>query len=156
MTLVFRWIIIYTSLAIDVPTGMICRSFVHGLSVVLTFVIGGTRWVSQWRRFFVEIKACWSFEISFTIMTMYPIIFSLIVNLPTIMEYVVASVFFFGAITFATVCTEVDATQERSHTGNHIVMIVVVAQRDILLGCGSNSLKCSLDITCIRYPTRNR
>jgi hypothetical protein len=74
-------------------------------------------------------------------MTMYPIIFSLIVNLPTIMEYVVASEFFFGAITFVTVCTEVDATQERSHTGNHIVMVVVVVQVDILLGCGSDSVE---------------
>jgi hypothetical protein len=37
-------------------------------------------------------------------------IFSLIVNFPTIMAYVVASVFFFGVITFVTVCTEVDAT----------------------------------------------
>jgi hypothetical protein len=37
-----------------------------------------------------------------------------------IMAYVVASVFFFGVITFVTVCTEVDATQERSHAGNHI------------------------------------
>jgi hypothetical protein len=34
---------------------------------------------------------------------MYPIIFSLIVNLSTIMAYVVASVFFFGVITFVTV-----------------------------------------------------
>jgi hypothetical protein len=66
-------------------------------------VIGGTCWVSQWRRLLVEIKACWSFEISSTIMTMYPIIFSLIVNFPTIMAYVVASVFFFGVITFITV-----------------------------------------------------
>jgi hypothetical protein len=39
----------------------------------------------------------------------------LIVNLSTIMAYVVASVFFFGAITFVTVCTEVVTTQERSH-----------------------------------------
>jgi hypothetical protein len=54
---------------------------------------------------------------------MYPIIFSLIVNLSTIMAYAVASVFFFGVITFVTVCTEVDATQERSHTGNHIVVV---------------------------------
>jgi hypothetical protein len=133
---VFRWIIIFTSLAIDVPTGMICHSFVHGLSAVLTFVIGGTRCVSQWRRLLVEIKACWSFEISSTIMTMYPIIFSLIVNLPTIMAYIAASVFFFGVITFVTVCTEVDATHERSHTGNHIGMVVVVVQVDLLLGCG--------------------
>jgi hypothetical protein len=51
---------------------------------------------------------------------MYPIIFSLIVNLPAIMTHVVASVFFFGVITFVTVCTEVDATQERSHAGNTV------------------------------------
>jgi hypothetical protein len=56
---------------------------------------------------------------------MYPIIFSLIVNLPTIMAYVVASVFFFGVITFVTVCTEVDAIQERSHAGNHFVVVVM-------------------------------
>jgi hypothetical protein len=37
------WIIIFTSLAIDVSTGMISHSFVHGLSAVLTFVIGGAR-----------------------------------------------------------------------------------------------------------------
>jgi hypothetical protein len=36
-------IIIFTSLAIDVSTGMISHSFVHGLSAVLTFVIGGAR-----------------------------------------------------------------------------------------------------------------
>jgi hypothetical protein len=60
----------------------------------------------------------WSFEVSSTILTIYPIIFSLIVNLPAIMTHVVASVFFFGVITFVTVCTEVDATQERSHAGN--------------------------------------
>ena len=70
-------------------------------------------------------------------MTMYPIIFSLIVNLPTIMAYVVASVFFFGVITFVTVCTEVDATQERSHAGNHIIVAVMIVQVDIFLGCGS-------------------
>ena len=97
-TLVSRWIIIFTSLAIDVFTGMISHSFVHGLSAVLTFVIGGARWVSQWRRPVVEIKACWSFEVSSTILTIYPIIFSLIVNLPAIMTYVAASVFFFGVI----------------------------------------------------------
>ena len=93
--------------------------------------------MSQWRRFLVEIKACWSFEISSTIMTMYPIIFSLIVNLPINMAYVVAGVFFFGVITFVTVCIDVDATQERSHTGNLIVKVVVVVQVDLLLGCGS-------------------
>jgi hypothetical protein len=43
----------------------------------------------------------------------------------------------FNGITFVTVCTEVDATQERSHAGNHIVMVVVVVQVDLLLGCGS-------------------
>jgi hypothetical protein len=64
----------------------------------------GARWVFQGRRLVVEIKACWSFELSSTILTMYPIIFSLIVNLSTIMAYVVASVFFFGIITFVTVC----------------------------------------------------
>jgi hypothetical protein len=53
-----------------------------------SFVIGGARWVSHWRRLVVEIKACWSFEVSSTLLTMYPIIFSLIVNLPTIMAYV--------------------------------------------------------------------
>jgi hypothetical protein len=84
----------------------------------------------------VEIKACWFFEVSSTILTIYPIIFSLIVNLPAIMTYVVASVFFFGVITFVTVCTEVDATQERSHAGNHIVVVIVIVQVD-LLGCGS-------------------
>jgi hypothetical protein len=120
---VLRWIIIFTSLAIDVPTGMISHSFVHGLSAVLTFVIGGTR--------------CWSFEVLSTILTMYPIIFSLIMNLSAIMTYVVASVFFFGVIPFVTVCTEVGATQEHSHTGDHIVMVVVVVQVDLLLGCGS-------------------
>jgi hypothetical protein len=46
-------------------------------------------------------------EVSSTNLTMYPIIFSLIVNLSTIMAYFVASVFFFGVITFVTVCTEV-------------------------------------------------
>ena len=68
---------------------------------------------------------------------MYPIIFSLIVNLSTIMAYVVASVFFLGVITFVTVCTEVVTTQERSHTGNHIVVVVMVVQVDLLIGCGS-------------------
>ena len=58
-------------------------------------------------------------------------------NLSTIMAYVVASVFFFGVITFVTVCTEVVANQERSHTGNHIVVVVMVVQVDLLLGCGS-------------------
>jgi len=67
---------------------------------------------------------------------MYPIIFSLIVNLPAIMTYVVASVFFVGVITFVTVCTEVDATQERSHAGNHIVVVVMIVQVDLLIGCG--------------------
>ena len=81
----------------------------------------------------MEIKACWFFEVSSTILTIYPIIFSLIVNLPAIMTYVVANMFFFGVITFVTVCTEVDATQERSHAGNHIVVVKV----DLLLGCGS-------------------
>jgi hypothetical protein len=57
---------------------------------------------------------------------MYPIIFSLIVNLSTIMAYVVASVFFFGVITFVAVCTEIVTTQEHSHAGNHIVVIVMV------------------------------
>jgi hypothetical protein len=38
---------------------------------------------------------------------------------------------------FVTVCTEVDATQERSHTGNHIVVVVMIVQVDLLLGCGS-------------------
>jgi hypothetical protein len=90
---VSRWIIIFTSLAIDVSTGMISHSFVHGLSAGLTFVIGGARWASQWCRLVVEIKACWFFEVSSTILTIYPIIFSLIVNLPAIMTYVVASVF---------------------------------------------------------------
>jgi hypothetical protein len=37
--------------------------------------------------------------------------------------HIVASMFFFGVITFVTVCTEVDATQERSHAGNHIVVV---------------------------------
>jgi hypothetical protein len=50
--------------------------------------------------------------------------------------YVVASVFFFGVITFVTVCTEVVTTQERSHAGNHIVVAVVIVQVDLLLGCG--------------------
>jgi hypothetical protein len=68
---------------------------------------------------------------------MYPIIFSLIVNLSTIMAYVVASVFFFGVITFVTVCTEVVTTQERSHNSNHIVVVVMVVQVDLLIGCGS-------------------
>jgi hypothetical protein len=155
-----------------------------------------------WRLLLVEIKACWSFEVSSTILTMYPIIFSLIVNLSTIMAYVVASacgnvycktckdyyssghqcymlpvdyndrqkkqtyiffdfectqddriqcqqgyqtimayvvasVFFFCAITFVTVCTEVVTTQERSHAGNHIVVVVVIVQVDLLPGCGS-------------------
>jgi hypothetical protein len=57
----------------------------------------------------------------------------LIVNLPAITTYVVASVFFFGVITFVTVCTEVDATQERSHAGNHIVVVVMVVQVDLLI-----------------------
>jgi hypothetical protein len=63
-----------------------------------------------------------------------------ILNVPKmtgIMTYVVASVFFFGVITFVTVCTEVDATQERSHAGNHIVVVVMIVQADLLLGCGS-------------------
>jgi hypothetical protein len=90
----------------------------------------------KWRRL-VEIKACWSFEVSSTILTIYPIIFSLIVNLPAIMTYVVASVFFIGVITFVAVCTEVDATQERSHAGNHIVVVVMTVQVDLLLGSGS-------------------
>jgi hypothetical protein len=68
---------------------------------------------------------------------MYPIIFSLIVNLSTIMTYVVASVFFFGVIIFVTVCTEVVTTQERSHAGNHIVVVFVIVQVDFLIGCGS-------------------
>jgi hypothetical protein len=54
-----------------------------------------------------------------------------------VMAYVVASVFFVGVITFVTVCTEVDATQEGSHAGNRIVMVVMVVQVDLLLGCGS-------------------
>jgi hypothetical protein len=53
------------------------------------------------------------------------------------MTYVVASVFFFGVITFVTVCTEVVTTQERSHAGNHIVVVVVIVQVDLLIGCGS-------------------
>jgi hypothetical protein len=68
---------------------------------------------------------------------MYPIIFSLIVNLSTIMAYVVARVFFFGVITFVTVCTVVATTPEGSHAGNHIVVVVVIVQVDLLLGCGS-------------------
>jgi siroheme synthase len=40
-------------------------------------------------------------------------------------------------VTFVTVCTEVDATQERSHAGNHIVVVVMIVQVDLLLGCGS-------------------
>jgi len=67
---------------------------------------------------------------------MYPIIFSLIVNLSTIMAYVVASVCL-GVITFVTVCTEVVTTQERSHAGNHIVVVVMIVHVDLLLGCGS-------------------
>jgi hypothetical protein len=55
----------------------------------------------------------------------------------TIMAYVVASVFFFCVITFVTVCTEVVTTQERSHAGNHIVVVVVIVQVDLLIGCGS-------------------
>ena len=68
---------------------------------------------------------------------MYPIIFSLIVNLSTIMAYVVAGMFFFCVITFVTVCTEVDATQERSHTGNNNLVVVMVVQVNLLIGCGS-------------------
>ena len=68
---------------------------------------------------------------------MYPIIFSLIVNLSTIMAYVVASVFFFDVITFVAVCTEIVTTQEHSHAGNHIVVIVMVVQVNLLIGCGS-------------------
>jgi hypothetical protein len=56
------------------------------------------------------------------------------VNLPAIMTHVVASVFFFGVITFVTGCTEVDATQERSHAGNHIVVVVMIVQVHLLLG----------------------
>jgi hypothetical protein len=52
------------------------------------------------------------------------------------MAYVVASVFFFGVITFATVCTEVVTTQECSHAGNHIVVVVMIVQVDLLIGCG--------------------
>jgi hypothetical protein len=40
-------------------------------------------------------------------------------------------------ITFVTVCTEVDTTQERSHAGNHIVVVFVIVQVDLLIGCGS-------------------
>jgi hypothetical protein len=40
-------------------------------------------------------------------------------------------------ITFVTVCTEVVMTQERSHAGNHIVVVVVIVQVDLLIGCGS-------------------
>jgi hypothetical protein len=65
---------------------------------------------------------------------MYPIIFSLIVNISAIMTYVVASVFFFGVITFITICAEVDATQERSHAGNPIVVVVMIVQVNLLLG----------------------
>jgi fatty acid desaturase len=64
-------------------------------------------------------------------------VFSLIVNLSTIMAYVVASVFFFGVITFVAVCTEIVTTQEHSHAGNHIVVIVMVVQVNLLIGCGS-------------------
>ena len=53
------------------------------------------------------------------------------------MAYVVASVFFFGVITFVTVCTEVVTTQECSHAGNYIVVVVMIVQVDILIGCGS-------------------
>jgi hypothetical protein len=53
------------------------------------------------------------------------------------MTYVVASVFFFGVITFVTVCTEVDPTQERSQAGNHIVVVAMIVQVDRLLDCGS-------------------
>jgi hypothetical protein len=52
------------------------------------------------------------------------------------MAYVVASVFFFGVITFATVCTEVVTTQECSRAGNHIVVVVMIVQVDLLIGCG--------------------
>jgi hypothetical protein len=38
---------------------------------------------------------------------------------------------------FVTVCTEVVTTQERSHTGNHIVVVVMIVQVYLLLGCGS-------------------
>ena len=61
--------------------------------------------------------------------------------------------------TFVTACTEVDAFDERSHAGNHIIVVVMVVQIDLLLGCGSmvnDSVEISLDITCIWYPTRNR
>jgi hypothetical protein len=53
------------------------------------------------------------------------------------MAYVVAGMFFFCVITFVTVCTEVDATQERSHTGNHNLVVVMVVQVNLLIGCGS-------------------
>jgi hypothetical protein len=43
-------------------------------------------------------------------------------------------VFFFDVITFVTVCTEVVTTQERSHAGNHIVVVVVIVQVDLLIG----------------------
>jgi hypothetical protein len=39
--------------------------------------------------------------------------------------------------TFVTVCTEVVAFHERSHAGNHIIVVVMVVQVDLLLGCGS-------------------
>jgi hypothetical protein len=42
------------------------------------------------------------------------------------MAYVVASVFFFGVITFVAVCTEIVTTQEHSHAGNHILFKEVV------------------------------
>jgi hypothetical protein len=58
-------------------------------------------------------------------------------NRTAIMTYVVASVFSFGVITFVTVCTEVDATQERSHAGNHIVVVVIL--RTILQRESQNS-----------------
>jgi hypothetical protein len=48
----------------------------------------------------------------------------------------------FGVITFVTVCTEVDATRERSHAGNHILVVVMIVQVDLLLGCGYKDDMC--------------
>jgi hypothetical protein len=42
-----------------------------------------------------------------------------------------------GVPLHVAVCTEVVTTQERSHAGNHIVVIVMVVQVNLLIGCGS-------------------
>jgi hypothetical protein len=42
-----------------------------------------------------------------------------------------------------------NATQERSHTGNHIVVVVMIVQVDLLLGCGS-MVNDSVPITNVR------